>query len=66
MKKRIQYIQILRIIACIGVFSVHFGNLMNFQGILRKITDFGKNMGFICFSLLVVLQVFYLQKVIQQ
>lgn len=42
MKTRLQYIQIIRIISCLGVFCVHFGIYMDFGGILRKITDFGR------------------------
>lgn len=41
MSKKYQNIQILRIIACMGVFCVHFGQGLELSGVLRKITDFG-------------------------
>jgi len=35
-------VQILRIIACLGVFLVHFGQRVNLTGGIRTITDFGR------------------------
>lgn len=43
MTTKYQNIQILRIIACIAVFSVHFGQRIGLPGVLRTITDFGAN-----------------------
>ena len=40
MNKQIN-IQILRILACFGVFIVHFGQQLEIQGIFRTFTDFG-------------------------
>lgn len=34
-------IQVLRVLACVGVFAVHFGQRMQLDGIVRNITDFG-------------------------
>ena len=34
-------ISILRIIVCLSVFGIHLGQQANFQGIIRRITDFG-------------------------
>ena len=44
-------IQILRILACFGVFLVHFGQQLEFHGILRIFTDMGA-MGVYLFFLL--------------
>jgi len=41
-KERNIFIQIIRIIACLLVFVVHFGQRMEFNGIVRVFTDFGK------------------------
>lgn len=38
-----QNIQILRIFSCIGIFLVHFGQILELSGIARKCTDFGSN-----------------------
>lgn len=40
--KRLFSIQILRVIACLGVFIVHFGQRVNLSGTVRTITDFGR------------------------
>lgn len=56
--QKYQNIQILRILACIGVFCVHFGQRIDAQGEIRKFTDFGANgvqmffiiSGFVAFS----------------
>ena len=42
MKKRFISLQILRVCACILVFCVHFGQRVNFHGVIRDFTDFGK------------------------
>lgn len=40
MPRRIS-IQIMRIVACVGVFVVHFGQRTNLDGMVRSITDMG-------------------------
>lgn len=40
--KRIESITIWRVIACLGVFTVHLGQRMELSGIIRMLTDFGK------------------------
>lgn len=50
-------ISILRVLACFSVFAIHLGQRANFQGIIRKFTDFGEQgaylffiiSGFVCF-----------------
>lgn len=42
-QKRAQNIQILRILSCVGVFFVHFGQRLPILGEARKFTDFGSN-----------------------
>lgn len=41
-KQRYVSVQILRILACLGVFSVHFGQRVDLSGGLRILTDFGQ------------------------
>lgn len=38
-----QYISFWRVMACIGVFTVHLGIRMQFEGSLRVVTDFGRH-----------------------
>lgn len=40
-KKKYRNIQILRILACMGTFVVHFGQRMELGGIARRLTDLG-------------------------
>ena len=42
MKNKNRGIQVLRVLAALGVFAVHFGQRMELSGILRNITDFGR------------------------
>ena len=41
-KKRNTAIQLLRIIACILVFLVHFGQRLELKGEIRQFTNFGE------------------------
>lgn len=58
MNKRWDVITIVRVFSCVGVFIVHLGQLLNLQGSIRVLTDFGKQgvmsffiiSGFLAFS----------------
>lgn len=39
--KHYNSIQILRVLACLGVFTTHLGQFIDFKGSIRVITDFG-------------------------
>lgn len=46
---RLDNITLARVLACIGVFSVHLGQRLHLEGSIRVITDFGENGVFLFF-----------------
>lgn len=55
-------IRILRGLACLGVILVHLGQLLDLNGVLRRITDFGTNGVYLFFIISALLSMLSLEK----
>lgn len=72
-KKKLDVVSIARGLACLGVLSVHLGQLLKLEGSIRVITDFGKYgvmvflilSGFLAFSSTKSWKVYYLQRAVK-